>query len=135
MTLPRDRNRSHAINPVSTEGVGAGPAADLRSHSQFEPPLSSQKPMRTVQRVNANPNERIVTPQSGIIANDNESRAYLYFRNKSSLTIFINFGSEAADGIGEQIDPGGFYEPSVIPVNSVYAWSVGSAKLFFLEGQ
>jgi len=131
MALPRNRqaaaNPNIPANPI--DGFGRNFAT-----RQFKTPLADQPQINTNQRCIALPQDLIVTGTTGIIANDEPYRSYLFFRNKSALDIFLNFGVEAGDGIGEKISAGGFYEPSVVMTNAIYVWSAGNAPLYFIQG-
>lgn len=61
-----------------------------------------------------------VTNASQQFAAANTARKYLLIQNKHKVgTIFVNFGAAATEENGVQISPGGSYEPSTVPTNTV----------------
>ena len=113
-------------------------ASDLIGQSLIQTPLSAQPSNNVVQRVDTNSGDFAITPNGALLSNHNTRRAFLSIQNKSSLTVFINVGAAANDGNrgrGRQIDPGGFWEPESVPINSIYAWTpIGNAAISFMEG-
>lgn len=113
-------------------------ASDLIGQSKIQTPLSQQPSNNVVQRVEANSGDLSITPAGALLSNHNTRRAYLFIQNKSSLVVFINVGAAANAGNrgkGIKIDPGGFYEPNSVPINSIYAWTpAGNAAITFIEG-
>lgn len=112
--------------------------ADLLAKSKVMSPLSSEPSNNTVQRVNANSMDMTLTKDTGILAQTNPNRAYLFIQNKSALPIYINYGAAAnvgTEGQGILIEAGGYHEPNSVPINAIYgSCPTGEAKIVFIEG-
>lgn len=71
----------------------------------------------------------------------NKLRAYLFFQNQGTDTIWLGIGTapQATAGFGLQLAPGAVYEPNTngrfLFFNDVYAvTTAGSQQLFYVEG-
>lgn len=131
MTLPK--NRKWNKNPRVLADPARGMIREF-GHSQIKTPLTDQPVANVVRRVNALPQNLIVTQATGIISNYNPDRSSLYFRNLGTIDIWINYGVEAGIGKGDKISAGGFIEPDTVYVNAIYAFCAGSGQLYFIQG-
>lgn len=73
------------------------------------------------------------TTRSDAVLPGNDKRSYLLIQNNSSLPVWIGFSQLAATNKGIKIDPGGNYEPDVVPTNDIYLFSTGNAPCTILE--
>jgi len=65
----------------------------------------------------------------------NPNRAYLIVQNNSNLIVRVSFSKVGRKNQGIKIDPGGNYEPDVVPTNPIFLYSVGNAPVALIEGQ
>ncbi len=56
----------------------------------------------------------------------NQSRGYLLIQNNGATNIIVKFGSTISASEGTVIQPGGSYEPSVMPIESVWIKTASS---------
>ncbi len=79
--------------------------------------------MQVVQRAKFATNVFTADPASSkAVLNANVERNYLLIQNNGGSDVFVNFGSKASL-TGIKIVSGGNYEPTVVPVDSVYLTS------------
>lgn len=80
------------------------------------------------------------SPGTALILNANPNRTYLFLQNLSGAgTIALGYDqtpvAQGAVLLGQNMGPGGFFEPNVAPDNAVYAIaSAPGTQLFALEG-
>lgn len=69
------------------------------------------------------------TPAGLLVARRDIKRGTLAFQNQSAaLDLWVNFGAPAGLNLGWKIAAGGYYEPKVLPIGDLYAWSSGSCR-------
>ncbi len=66
-----------------------------------------------------------VTDKSVNVIKENNQRTYLFVQNNGTSDIFINFGNNATDN-HSRIVAGGYYEPLIAPIDSIYLKSPGT---------
>jgi hypothetical protein len=66
----------------------------------------------------------------------NPNRGYLYVQNNSMDDLYVSFDQTPTALTGLTIGPGGYYEPRVVPTNSVWiaSASLTNAQVSIVEG-
>lgn len=66
----------------------------------------------------------------------NPARGYLMVQNNSSADLLVSYDSLARPGSSYVIGPGGYFEPRVVPTNSIYVSSatLNRANCIVIEG-
>lgn len=66
----------------------------------------------------------------------NPARGYLMIQNNSADDVFVAYDGLARAGSAYRIGPGGYFEPRVVPTNSVYlsSNSLTNAETIVIEG-
>lgn len=70
-----------------------------------------------------------LSTQGQLALPDNIRRGYLYIQNDSNGDILVAFGGNARRGAAVVIGPGSYYEPRVVPTNSIYLAAAAGTNL------
>lgn len=84
---------------------------------RYDKPLESRY-QPVVQRSTFNEQLSNINDSSSTVLNANSRRNYLIVQNNGANNIYINFGRKA-DVNNLKIIPGGNYEPTIVPTNSI----------------
>lgn len=81
-----------------------------------------------------NQGELTSTPTSSKILDSESYRGYLILVNKCSVEVAVKLGSAHSANEGIKIPANGYWEPTEVPLDSIYAKSSTNCAIDYLEG-
>lgn len=121
-------NRSNPKRAVQRGVVGTTPTPQALARS------GGRRTNLTISRARFLEISSSATTENNAVLNENLLRSYLAIQNRGGNSVFINFGAPAVDA-GFELVAGGFYEPFIVPIDSINVLTItGTSPIVIIEG-